>query len=263
MPYSIRTRDRILRRPIAAQNTIPNGMADARYSEELLKWQRQDDLNRGYLSEDDKERFIDAFSTGNYDNVIPEGDLFTRRRYDDARDYIDRISYYYGIPREEVAKRYVNEMNSENSRMRHSIEPLDPSTQQSFASRLIWGDDDPEDELADEQTPGEGAADIGWDLTPFWGLMYARELEKKWQRGYKPGLVEAAMLGIPFVARPVYRAGKAFMNAFRNRRAYERALKANALPMPEPNTKVFTGRKFEDKYVAPDMEFTPYEEVRF
>lgn len=248
---------------VAVQSTIPNRMADARYDDELLKWQRQDDLNRGYLSEDDKERFINAFSTGNYDDVVPEGDLFTRRYYDDARDFIDRISHYYGIPREEAAKWYVNEMNSENSRMRHSIEPLDPSTQQSFASRLIWGDYDPEAELADERPLGDDVADIGWGFTPLWGLTYGRELEKKWMRGYKPGLVDAAMIGVPFMVRPAYRGGKAFINAYKNRRAYERMLKANALPKPRPNTKAWTGRRFEDVYVDPNMEFTPYEEVRF
>lgn len=254
--------DSIVPRWQHAQDRIPDRELNNRYEEEALKWQRQDDLLRGFLSDTDKEKFSDAFATGDYSDVMAEGDLYTKRQFDEVRDAILKIADEYGISPKEAADWYVNMVNSKNSIRRHSIEEFDPSTQQGFASRLIFGDYDPESELEEPMSSSEMAADIGWGFTPLWGLQYGHELEKRWKRGYRPGLLEAGLLVAPFVARPAYKAGKAFTKAFKDRRAYEKVLRANALPMPKPNKKVFTGRKFEDMYIDPEMEFTPYEEVR-
>jgi hypothetical protein len=75
------------------------------------------------------------------------------------------------------------------------------------------------------------------------------------------------MLAAPFLARPVYKAGRGFVRGFKGRRDYEKALKANALPLPDPNRTVIEKGMFgrprtTRRYVDPSMEFTPYEEVR-
>lgn len=81
--------------------------------------------------------------------------------------------------------------------------------------------------------------------------------------GRMPGLIDATFLsGLPYRAA---HAAKNFAGAYKQRRALEKALRARSLTRPNPNVRAFDTRRgrMEDIYVAPDMEFTPYEEVKF
>lgn len=103
--------------------------------------------------------------------------------------------------------------------------------------------------------------------------LYGSEVAEQIGEGGMPGFVETAAFGVPIAkaaARRAFRIGKGLLNAQRTseaRRAaraeMDRQMRRNALPRPRPNTKAWTGRRFEDVYVDPNMEFTPYEEVRF
>ena len=249
------------------QDAIQNVKPDMDYLEEMLKWQRQDDMSRGCLSETDKGKFAEAISSGDYRDIASDLDLVSRKALDDIRHNVNRMARRYGMTPEEAAREYVEYVNEQNSLTPTAIQELDPSTQQSLGSRLLWGDYDPEAELEEPMSSAEMAADIGWGLTPLWGLTYGHDIEKRWKRGYRPGLIEAGMLAAPFLARPAYRAGRGLVRNFKARRDYEKALKANALPMPDPNTTVIEKGMFgrprtTRRYVDPSMEFTPYEEVR-
>jgi hypothetical protein len=260
-------RDYIVPRGQHMQDVVPSVKPDMDYLEEMLKWQRQDDLSRGYLSDTDKGKFTEALASGDYRDVASDLDLVSSRAFDDIRQGVMEMARRYGMTPEEAAREYVEYVNEQNSLTPTAIQELDPSTQQSFSSRLLWGDYDPEAELEEPMSSAEMAADIGWGLTPLWGLIYGHDIEKRWQRGYRPGLIEAGMLAAPFLARPVYKAGRGFVRGFKGRRDYEKALKANALPLPDPNRTVIEKGMFgrprtTRRYVDPSMEFTPYEEVR-
>lgn len=249
------------------QDVIPSVKPDMDYLEEMLKWQRQDDMSRGYLSETDKGKFAEALASGDYRDVASDMDMVSRRDFDDIRQGVMGMACRYGMTPEEAAREYVEYVNEQNSLTPTAIQELDPSTKQSLGSRLLWGDYDPEAELEEPMSSADMAADIGWGLTPLWGLTYGHDIEKRWKRGYRPGLVEAGMLAAPFIARPVYKAGRGFVKGFKRTRDYEKALKANALPLPDPNRTVIERGMFgrprtTRRYVDPSMEFTPYEEVR-
>lgn len=248
------------------QDAIPSVKPDMDYLEEMLKWQRQDDLSRGYLSETDKGKFAEALASGDYRDVASDLDLVSSMAFDDIRQGVMEMARRYGMTPEEAAREYVEYVNEQNSLTPTAIQELDTSTQQSLGSRLLWGDYDPEAELEEPMSSAEMAADIGWGFTPLWGLTYGHDIEKRWKRGYRPGLVEAGMLAAPFLVRPAYKAGRAFVKNFKGRRDYEKALKANALPLPDPNRTVIEKGMFgrprtTRRYVDPFMEFTPYEEV--
>ena len=88
-----------------------------------------------------------------------------------------------------------------------------------------------------------------------------------------PGLIDAAWLGGMGTGMAKETAWMYWQDrlsrAIRRRaaRQAERALKANALPLPDPNRTVIEKGMFgrpraTRRYVDPSMEFTPYEEVR-
>lgn len=260
------------------QDAIQNVKPDMDYLEEMLKWQRQDDMSRGYLSETDKGKFAEAISSGDYRDVASDLDLVSRKAFDDIRQDVIRMGRRYGMTPEEAAREYVEYANEQNSLTPTAIQELDPSTQQSLGSRILWGDYDPEAELEEPMSSADMAADIGWGLTPLWAPAYGHDIEKRWKRGYRPGLVELGMLAAPFVGAKAYKAlarrmarrkALSIPNAWQ-RRAWQResSLKANALPMPEPNMTaiergMFGRLRTTRRYVDPNMELTPYKEIKF
>lgn len=114
--------------------------------------------------------------------------------------------------------------------------------------------------------PGAGAASRaarGIGAAAFGGI-----IGKDVAEGRRLGALDLAFMGgaAGAGARRLGQARKSFQEGFRRgraRRAYERALRKQALPQPGPNRRVFNGRRFEDRYVDPNMEYTPYEEVGF
>lgn len=139
----------------------------------------------------------------------------------------------------------------------------------SKAEAFLFGVNPPDAEEHDFLSPRTLAY-----LVPGVGeYLYGSEVAEQVGRGGMPGFVETAAFGVPIAkaaARRAFRIGKGLLNAKRvseARRAaqaeMDRQMRSRVLPRPRPNTKAWTGRRFEDVYVDPNMEFTPYEEVRF
>lgn len=162
------------------------------------------------------------------------------------------------------------EMRYEDMLAPHSLEPTEP---QSRASAFLFG-----------YNPNGGGEDFGWKDAAEFGIFsapvvgnayYASELVDRIKNGEIPGFLEGA-LAVPIAGHVLKRAPK-YLRGLKNfrakqeaRRAFERELDKRALTMPKPNKKVleqgnfpWSRSKMVDRYVDPNMEFTPYEEVRF
>ena len=246
MPYSNELDYDYMGNPVARQNTIPSGRnwrmnaavakeaaRKAAEEEEMYNWYLQ---NRGVMSPegDYYGPELSAAPHLDYDPTVRQVGQPMRRReaypqYDERfMDNLGDLVLGYD-PREGAEDYEPEEFGTADKAMFGAM--FAPGRVGRTAGALL-------------------GADIAYDIA----------------RGRRvPGAIDAMWLGGLGArgARNAYRAGKAFTNAYKNRRAYERMLKANALPRPRPNTKAWTGRRFEDVYVDPNMEFTPYEEVRF
>lgn len=191
---------------------------------------------------------------GSTDGYVPQYNPdMDRKTLDVPTEYINGIDTY---------KDALYEMRYKDMLAPHSLEP---AGQQSRASAFFFG-----------YNPN-GGKDFGWKDAAEMGVYavpvvgntyYASEIVDRIRNGEVPGFLEAAM-AVPIAGHVLKRVPK-YLRGFKNfraqqeaRRAFERELDKRALTRPRPNTKAWTGRRFEDVYVDPNMEFTPYEEVRF
>jgi len=244
MPYSTRTRDSILRRPIAAQNTIPD--QDIWYQKGLDAEQaRQDAEDYNWYA-------------SNYGVQQPDGSYFgPELRPQPQLDYdpsvrqvgqpMRRFEPYQQTPAwlEAVSDILVG------YDPREGAENYDPEY-----DRAAW-----EDAWMLGMVPGVGKAAQAARLAGT--AAFGGSIVNDARAGRIPGLIDATFLsGLPYRAA---RAAKNFAGAYKQRRALEKALRARALKRPDPNVRAFDTRRgrMEDIYVSPDMEFTPYEEVKF
>ena len=176
-----------------------------------------------------------------------------RKALDIPTEYTDGMDTY---------KDALYEMRYEDMLAPHSLEPAE---QQSRASAFLFGyNPNPSEDFG-----WKDAAEFGIYAAPVVGnAYYASELVDRVREGAVPGFLEGA-LAVPIAGHVLKRAPK-YLRGLKNfraqqeaRRAFEMELDKRALTRPRPNTKAWTGRRFEDVYVDPNMEFTPYEEVRF
>lgn len=215
---------------------------------------------RDWTDEDIKEIAADHVNT--MMDRIPEYDPNDKRMFVDAS---------YEEPR--AYDRYVDAlagMRHEDMIAPHSIEPVEP---QSKLSAFLFG-----------YNPNGGGEDFEWADAAKMGVYgipvvgnayYASELFDEVRNGGVPGFLETAF-AVPILGGALRRAPRFFkgLKNFRAqqeaRRAFERELDKRALKMPGPNKKVleqgnfpWSRPKMVDRYVDPNMEFTPYEEVGF
>lgn len=184
-----------------------------------------------------------------------------RKVLDIPTEYIDGMDAY---------KDALYAMRYEDTMVPHSLEP---AGQQSKLNAFLFG-----------YNPNGGGEDFGWKDAAKMGVYtapvvgnayYASEIVDRIRNGEIPGFLEAAM-AVPIAGHVLKRAPK-YLRGWKNfraqqeaRRAFERELDKRALTMPKPNKKVleqgtfpWSRSKMVDRYVDPNMKFTPYEEVRF
>lgn len=243
MPYSTRTRDRILRRPIAAQNTIPDQdiwyqrMADAeqaRYDDEDYNWYLQ---NRGVM-QPDGSYFGEELKPAprlDYDPRVRQVGQ-PMRDYEAYGDYDRRLMENVG----DLVLGYDPREGSPD----YEYENPSAMDKAMFAGVFAPG--------AVGRVAGAAlGADIAYDIA----------------RGrHVPGALDMMWLGGmgARAARNAYRAGRAFKGGYqagRARRAAEQAARARALEAPKKRIYDVTSRRWRE--ISPYIEEVPYEEVRF
>lgn len=244
MPHSTMTRDRILRRPIAAQSTIPDAglwsqqafdVEQSRYDDEDYNWYLQ---NRGVMQ--------------------PDGSYFgPEMRPAPSIDYDPRVRQV-GQPMRPV------EYYPEESDNRFYEKLGD----------LVLGYDPREGAPDYEPAYGGSArkAMFGTMLVPgrvgrTAGALVGADIAYNIARGRRvPGLIDMMWLGGlgARAARNAYRAGLAFKGGYqagRARSAAEQAARASALGAPRVRMQNARTGRWDEVNAYP--EFVPYEEVRF
>ena len=244
MPYSTRTRDRILRRPIAAQNTIPD--QDIWYQKGLDAEQARQDaedynwylLNRGMMQ--------------------PDGSYFgPELRPHPQLDY-DPSVRQVGQPMRQIE--YVDQ----------------PSRNMEAFSDLLFGYDPRE--VAEDYEPDDGmvpAEALALGLVPgpvgrvankVIGPAFAGEVAYETARGRQPGALDMMFMGglATHAASRANRARRAFQQGYKQGRARkmaEQARRARALDAPRVRMQNARTGRWDEVNAYP--EFVPYEEVRF
>ena len=203
-----------------------------------------------------------------FDRVNDSSDYIPEYDSNDERKFVE-VSY----EEPNGYDRYANALASlryEDTLAPHSLEPAE---QQSRLDAFLYG-----------YNPNAGGEDFGWKDAAEMGVYaapivgsayYASEMIDRIKNGEVPGFLEGA-LAVPLAGHVLKRAPK-YLRGLKNfraqqeaRRAFERELDRRALTMPKPNKKVLEQGDFPwsrprmvDRYVDPNMKFTPYEEVKF
>lgn len=248
MPYSTRNTDHILRRPIASQESVPSSdywrrkaiddierSEQEAYEKEMYDWYLQ---NRGVQQLD-----------GSY--FGPEiGPRVTQDQFGNPISYqnIDtgRPMYRLGKAADEFLLGYDPREGAED------YEPVEEEGD-AFENAMLLG-----------LVPGAGRA--GSAMRGVSELAFADYLKNQATGNSRMGAVDVAFgtgLGSR-LARNVNRSRKAFQQGFRQgraRKAYEEALRRNALPQPKVRRQNARTGRWDEVNAYP--EFTPYEEVRF
>lgn len=289
MPYRDEFDYGMRHNPVARQSTIPSGrvwrqnardvaeygLVAERASDELAA-----DYERYYRPQADAMRRKAMYAKRPRDWSNRDIEEIARDRRNSAGDYVPQYnpnidSKVLDIPTEytddmDTYKNALYEMRYEDMLAPHSLEP---AGQQSKLNAFLFGYD-----------PNPSGEDFGWKDAAEFGIYaapvvgnayYASELVDRVREGAVPGFLEGA-LAVPIAGHVLKRAPK-YLRGLKNfraqqeaRRAFERELDKRALTMPKPNKKVleqgtfpWSRSKMVDRYVDPNMEFTPYEEVRF
>lgn len=244
MPYSTRTRDRILRRPIAEQNTIPDAdlwrqqafdVEQSRYDDEDYNWYLQ---NRGVTQ--------------------PDGSYFgPEMRPAPSIDYDPRVRQV-GKPMRSV-EYYPEESDN---RFYENLSDL------ALGYDPREGAPDYEPEYGGSaQNAMFGAMFVPGRVGRTAGALVGADIAYDIARGrHVPGAIDMMWLGGmgARAARNAYRAGRAFKGGYqagRARRAAEQAARARALEAPKKRIYDVTSRRWRE--ISPYIEEVPYEEVRF
>lgn len=247
MPYR-RDYEPVLRRPIASQESVPSS----------AYWRRKaiDDIERG--EQEAYEREMYDWYLRNRGVQQPDGSYFgpeigpraTRDQFGTPIGYqnidTNRPMYRFGKAADDFLLGYDP---------REGAEGYEPSEEEgdAFENAMLLG-----------LVPGAGRA--GAAMRGVSELAFADYLKNRATGNSRMGALDVAFgtgLGSRF-ARNVNRSRKAFQQGFRQgraRKAYEEALRRNALPQPKVRRQNARTGRWDEVNAYP--EFVPFEEVRF